>query len=90
MRQLSKIASMQDRLREWQSNVVDRLIHLSCLTLKALDFNTIRIYKATWVTFEAMAIWAAGVRECVAEVGKNNLFINGEVTGGNALGSIYL
>ena len=90
MRQLSKFASVQDRLREWQPAVMDRLIHFSCLALKALDFDAIRIDKATQVTVEALAIWAAGVRKCAADLGKNNFFINGEVTGGNTLGSLYL
>ena len=29
-----------------------------------------------------MAVWAAGIRKCAAELGNNNFFINGEVTGG--------
>ena len=69
---------------------MDRLIHFSCLALKALDFDAVRIDKATHVTVETLAIWAAGVRKCAADVGKNNFFINGEVTGGNTLGSLYL
>ena len=69
---------------------MDRLIHFSCLALKALDFDAIHINKVTQVTVDAMAIWAAGVQKCAAEAGKNNFFITGEVTGGNTLGSLYL
>ena len=89
-RQLSKFASVQDRLREWQPTVMDRLIHFSCLTLKALDFDGIRVDKSTQVTLDATATWAAGVRKCAAALGKNNFFITGEVTGGNRFGSLYL
>jgi alpha-1,3-glucan synthase len=90
MRQLTKFASVQDRLREWQPVVMDRLISFACLALKSLDFDAIRIDKATQVTVNSMGIWAAGVRKCAAELGKNNLFISGEVTGGNTLGALYL
>ena len=48
----------------------------------------IRIDKATQVTVDAMATWATGVRKCAAEVGKNNFFISGEVTGGNTFGAL--
>jgi len=42
-RQLSKFASVQDRLREWQEPVMDKIIHFSCLALKVLDFDAIRV-----------------------------------------------
>jgi alpha-1,3-glucan synthase len=90
MRQLTKFASVQDRLREWQPVVLDRLIKFSCLAIKALDFDAIRIDKATQVTVDPLAAWATGVRKCAAELGKNNFFISGEVTGGNTFGSLYL
>lgn len=89
-RQLSKFASVQDRLREWQPSVMDKIIHFSCLALKALDFDAIRVDKSTQVTLDALATWAAGVRKCAAGLGKNNFFITGEVTGGNTFGSLYL
>ena len=89
-RQLSKFASVQDRLREWQSTVMDKLIHFSCITLKALDFDGIRVDKSTQVTLDAIATWATGVRKCASGLGKNNFFITGEVTGGNTFGSLYL
>lgn len=89
-RQLSKFASVQDRLREWQTPVMDKIIHFSCLALKALDFDAIRVDKSTQVTLDAISIWAAGVRKCASAVGKNNFFITGEVTGGNTFGSLYL
>lgn len=90
MRQLTKFASVQDRLREWQPLVLERLIKFSCLAIKALDFDAIRIDKATQVTVGPLADWATGVRQCAAALGKNNFFISGEVTGGNTFGSLYL
>jgi alpha-1,3-glucan synthase len=90
MRQLSKFASVQDRLREWQPHVMDRLIKFSCLAIKALDFDAIRVDKSTQVTVDALAIWATGIRQCASALGKNNFYINGEVTGGNTFGSLYM
>lgn len=90
MRQLTKFASVQDRLKEWQPHVMDRLIHFACLSLKALDFDAIRIDKATQVTVDPLAYWASGVRKCAQQMGKSNFFISGEVTGGNTFGSLYL
>jgi alpha-1,3-glucan synthase len=73
----------------WQSPVMDKVIHFSCLALKALNFDSIRVDKATQVMRDALSKWAAGVHTCVAAVGENN-FITGEVTGGNTFGSLYL
>lgn len=89
-RQLAKFASVQDRLREWKPDVLDRLKHFSCLTVRALDIDGIRIDKATQVTVDALAEWAHHVRSCAASVGKHNFFIPGEITGGDTFGSIYI
>ena len=90
IRQLTKFASVQDRLREWQPHVMEKLIKFACIALKALDFDGIRVDKAVQVTVEAMAIWATGVRRCAAEMGKDNFFISGEISGGNTFGSLYM
>ena len=90
LRQLTKFASVQDRLKEWQPHIMERLIKFACLSLKALDYDGIRIDKATQVTVDAMATWATGVRQCASEMGKNNFFISGEVTGGNSFGALYM
>lgn len=89
-RQLAKFASVQDRLREWKPDVLDRLKHFSCLTVQAMDIDGIRIDKATQVTVDALAEWAHHVRQCAQEVGKDNFFIPGEITGGDTFGSIYI
>ncbi|KAG8911787.1 Cell wall alpha-1,3-glucan synthase ags1, partial [Tulasnella sp. 417] len=88
-RQLSKFASVQDRLREWQPDVMAKIQKFSCMAIKALDFDGIRIDKATQVTIEALSKWTTHTHECAAAVGKTNFFIPGEVTGGNAFGSLY-
>ena len=89
-RQLSKFASVQDRLREWNPQVMQKISVFSCLAITALDIDAIRVDKATQVTVDALASWASATRACAAKVGKTNFFIPGEVTGGNTFGSLYL
>lgn len=89
-RQLSKFASVQDRLREWQSPVMAKIKKFSCMVIEALDIDAIRIDKATQVTLDALAEWTTATHACAKRFGKNNFFIPGEVTGGDRFGSIYL
>jgi alpha-1,3-glucan synthase len=89
-RQLSKFASVQDRLREWRPDVMERIQVFACMLIKALDIDAIRIDKATQVTVEGMTAWAVHTRACAKELGKNNFFIAGEVTGGDTFGSLYM
>lgn len=89
-RQMAKFASVQDRLREWNPNVMAKLQVFSCMAIRALDIDAIRIDKATQVTVDALASWASHTRACAAELGKTNFFIPGEVTGGDRFGSLYL
>ncbi|KAF9541123.1 glycoside hydrolase [Agrocybe pediades] len=89
-RQLSKFASVQDRLREWQPDIMARIQVFSCIVIKALDIDAIRIDKATQITVDALAHWASHTRACAAELGKDNFFIPGEITGGDTFGSLYI
>ena len=89
-RQLSKFASVQDRLREWKPQVMAKLTTFSCMAITALDIDAIRIDKATQVTVDALAHWASSTRACAAALGKDNFFIPGEVTGGDTFGSLYM
>ncbi|KAG9942709.1 putative alpha 1,3 glucan synthase, partial [Aureobasidium melanogenum] len=89
-RQLSKFASVQDRLREWKPSVLDKLQHLHCLTISMLDIDGFRIDKSTQATVDALANFTESLRECARNNGKENFFIAGEITGGNNFGSIYL
>ena len=88
-RQLSKFASVQDRLREWQPSVMEKIKKFSCMAIKALDIDGIRIDKATQVTLDALAEWTSSTHQCAKQLGKNNFFIPGEVTGGDTFGSLY-
>jgi alpha-1,3-glucan synthase len=89
-RQLTKFASVQDRLREWVPSVREKLSHFSCMAIKMLDIDGFRFDKAIQVTPDASAHFSADLRRCAASVGKNNFFLPGEITGGNTIGSIYL
>ncbi|KIK71072.1 glycosyltransferase family 5 protein [Collybiopsis luxurians FD-317 M1] len=89
-RQLSKFASVQDRLREWKPEVMAKLTTFSCMVITALDIDAIRIDKATQVTVDALATWASTTRKCAHDLGKTNFYIPGEVTGGDTFGSVYL
>lgn len=90
MRQLAKFASVQDRLREWRPDVMDRLTVFSCMCITALDIDGIRIDKAIQVTVDGLAKWSHATRECAKKLGKENFFIPGEITGGDTFGSIYI
>ena len=89
-RQLAKFASVQDRLREWNPSVRERLIRHSCMIIRAFDIDGFRYDKATQATVDALGDMSSAYRECARDVGKENFFIAGEITGGNTFGSIYL
>lgn len=89
-RQLTKFASVQDRLREWVPDVMERLSLFSCLTIQMLDIDGFRYDKATQVTLDAEAEFSSNMRECARAVGKDNFFIPGEITGGNTFGAMYI
>ncbi|CCM02383.1 uncharacterized protein FIBRA_04479 [Fibroporia radiculosa] len=88
-RQLSKFASVQDRLREWRPDVMAKLTKFSCMALTALDFDAIRIDKSTQMTVQGLVDWTSTTRQCAIELGKKNFLITGEVTGGDYFGSLY-
>ncbi|EPX70779.1 alpha-1,3-glucan synthase Mok11 [Schizosaccharomyces octosporus yFS286] len=88
-RQLSKFASVQDRLREWKPSVSEKLKRLSCLVISMLDVDGFRVDKATQMTVDFLADWADSIRDCARNHNKQNFFIPGEVTGSSSYGSIY-
>ncbi|KAN0123743.1 glycosyltransferase [Russula decolorans] len=88
-RQLSKFASVQDRLREWKPSVMSKLQVFACMAIQALDIDGIRIDKSTQVTVDALSQWATAARSCATKFGKKNFYITGEVTGGDTFGSLY-
>lgn len=88
-RQLSKFASVQDRLREWRPSVMDKLKNFACMAITAFDIDAIRIDKSTQITVDALAEWTSSARACATALGKKNFLITGEVTGGDTFGALY-
>jgi alpha-1,3-glucan synthase len=89
-RQLSKFASVQDRLREWHEPVRQKLENFYCILIAQLDVDGFRYDKATQSTIDAMGDMNNAMRTCARRYGKENFFLPGEITGGNVFGSLYL
>lgn len=89
-RQLTKFASVQDRLREWHPPVRERLENFYCMLIAQLDIDGYRYDKAAQSTPDAMAALSSSLRTCARKYGKENFYITGELTSGNDLASIYL
>jgi alpha-1,3-glucan synthase len=58
--------------------------------IEALDFDGIRVDKATQLTVDFVGKWANGTRTCARQHGKNNFYIPGEIVGGDTFGSLYI
>lgn len=89
-KQLSKFNGVQDRLREWRPQVLDKINHFSCMVIQGLDIDGFRIDKAMQVTVDSQGNFSNYMRDCAKEVGKSNFFIPGEIVNGNADGAIYI
>lgn len=89
-RQISKFASVQDRLREWKPSVREKIEHLSCIQIAMLDIDGFRMDKGQQITVDAQGEFADFIRQCAARFGKKNFFIPGEIVSGNAFGAVYL
>ena len=89
-RELSKFASVQDRLREWHPPVRQKIENFYCMLLANLDVDGYRFDKATQSTPDAMGEANAALRSCARRFGKDNFFLPGEITGGNVFGSIFI
>ncbi|KAL8766393.1 MAG: hypothetical protein Q9209_006827 [Squamulea sp. 1 TL-2023] len=89
-RQLAKFASVQDRLREWVPSVREKIQRHSCIQIAQLDIDGFRFDKALQVTVDAQGAFSNYIRQCAQNLGKDNFFMPGEITGGNTFGSIYL
>ncbi|CAN8104147.1 unnamed protein product [Discula destructiva] len=87
--QLSKFSGVQDRLREWQPTVLDKIKHFSCMQIASLDFDGFRMDKALQTNSDALGEFSQYQRECAKRYGKENFLIIGEVVGTNAMSSIY-
>ncbi|GLA32170.1 hypothetical protein AnigIFM63326_011309 [Aspergillus niger] len=89
-RQLTKFASVQDRLREWHKPVRDVITRHSCIVIASLDIDGFRFDKAVQATLDPLGDMLAVYRECAKQYGKKNFFLPGEITSGNTFGSLYL
>lgn len=89
-RELSKFASVQDRLREWHPPVRAKLENFYCMLLAQLDIDGFRYDKATQSTVDALGSLSDATRKCAKRYGKENFFLPGEITGGNTFASIFL
>ena len=89
-RQISNVASVQDRLREWNPSVREKIQHLSCIQIQMLDIDGFRMDKGEEIMVDAQGEFADYIRQCAVALGKKNFFISGEIVSGNAFGAIYL
>ncbi|KAL5338002.1 hypothetical protein BJX70DRAFT_408930 [Aspergillus crustosus] len=89
-RQLTKFASVQDRLREWHKPVRDVLIRHSCMQIASLDIDGFRFDKSVQATLEPLSEMISSYRTCAKQYGKENFFLPGEITSGDVFGSLYL
>ncbi|CAI7667583.1 unnamed protein product [Penicillium viridicatum] len=89
-RQLTKFASVQDRLREWHKPVRDVITQHSCLQIASLDIDGFRFDKSVQSTLEPLSQMLPVYRACAQKLGKKNFFLPGEITSGDSFGSLYL
>ncbi|KAG9681557.1 alpha-1,3-glucan synthase, partial [Aureobasidium melanogenum] len=62
--QLSKFASVQDRLRLWKHEVLEKVMRFSCMQIAMLDIDGFRVDKALQTPVDALAEWATYQRNC--------------------------
>ena len=81
---------MQDRLREWQGDVFDKIKVMSCIQIAMFDIDGFRMDKALQTTPDAMAEFSDYQRKCARRHGKENFLMVGEVVGDPALAAVYI
>lgn len=87
--QFSRFASVQDKLREWDPIVLEKINVMSCLQITMLDIDGFRIDKAVQTTIDALAGFSDYQRRCARGVGKDNFLVVGEVVADPKLGAVY-
>ncbi|KAG9819409.1 alpha-1,3-glucan synthase, partial [Aureobasidium melanogenum] len=87
--QLSKFASVQDRLRLWKHEVLEKVMRFSCMQIAMLDIDGFRVDKALQTPVDALAEWATYQRNCARQYGKENFLITGEVVGELKFSSVF-
>ncbi|KAB2571997.1 Cell wall alpha-1,3-glucan synthase ags1 [Lasiodiplodia theobromae] len=81
VQQLSKYGSVQDRLRDWRSDVRAKINHFSCMQIAMLDIDGFRLDKALQMTADGLADFSSFQRRCARRYGKENFLIVGELVG---------
>jgi alpha-1,3-glucan synthase len=77
--QLAKFAGVQDRLRTWRDDVLDKVMHFSCMQIAMLDIDGFRMDKAAQTPMDVHAKWSKHQRECAMRYNKKNFLIVGEI-----------
>jgi alpha-1,3-glucan synthase len=88
--QLAKFASVQDSLRTWRNDVLEKLMHFSCMQIAMLDIDGWRVDKAAQTPIDIHSRWSTNQRECARRYGKENFLIVGEIVGKNAYESLFV
>jgi len=87
--QLSRFASVQDRLREWRPDVLEKIMVMSCMQISMLDIDGFRMDKAVQTTIDSMAAFSNYQRKCAKSLGKDNFLVVGEVVADPKLAAVY-
>ena len=88
--ELSKFASVQDRLREWQPDVLEKIKVMSCIQIAMLDIDGFRMDKGVQITVDAQATFADYQRKCAQQYGKHNFLVIGEVVADPLQASVFI
>ena len=87
--QLSKFAGVQDRLRAWKPEVLDKIKHFSCMQIAMLDIDGFRMDKALQSPLDVHSQFSDYQRDCARRYGKENFMIVGENVGEKAFSALY-
>ena len=87
--QLSKFAGVQDRLRAYRPDVLEKIKHFSCMEIAMLDIDGFRVDKALQTPLDVHAEWSEYQRQCARSYGKENFLIVGESVGEKPFSALY-
>jgi len=87
--QVSRFASVQDRLREWRPDVLEKINVMSCIQIQMLDLDGFRMDKGVQTTLDSLAEFSDYQRQCARRLGKDNFLIVGEVVADPKLAATY-
>jgi alpha-1,3-glucan synthase len=80
---------VQDRLRVWQDDVLNKINVMSCMQIAMLDIDGFRMDKALQTTLDAHATFSTYQRQCARQHGKENFLIVGEAVGEIPFSALY-